>query len=701
MIELTVQEKRIYAAQSGVCLISDNGDYRIHFTFDGEWDGLIKTARFINGREYGDVILDDADCAVIPMELLKPCALSVGVYASGLRTTAPYVMRCDMSILSPNGVPSSPKADVYGQLVYLCEETKNKCDEYNELCEQIFNEYETASNLAESYRAAEEQRVTNEQERITAEASRIDAETARLSNESARVTAEEIRRDNETSREANERGRVSAETSRANAEALRQSAEAERVRNAKGFASAYENLVGQGEKYSNPYIMSKRGVGEVVIDGCITPSSPIGCTVYGSMSETGAENKNWQTPSDISFFTPTSFTVSGVTHTLQNGVILREFDGVRDEYDVASGKIIRRVGGSVFIKNTSNSYQAVDINGYTTPKMMSPTVYMSGSYANTNCVRFNKRHFYEIDINGGCISNCLRFDKSTMDAETAVSGTMYLGGGSSTMYITHGSASDATYSEIVSEFKNTISQLEEAGTPLTIYYKYAAPIVEYTEPVEMVITENGDTVISGDGVELKVSYKTDVNTVCPIYGKSICVFGGKKERFGDLASLLQTDKNMTLHDLTADGAVFAGGGISEQVKDDIASDYLIFGGGIGDITSTVGTVASGYDITPDVSTAAGGFEAVCKALVQTYHGKKLGFIFAHRYQTDISAIKNVFISALEKWGIPYLDLSTVLPPIGVIDALKTEYTDAEGVIPNDRCLSELYLPKVRAWLCNL
>lgn len=51
-------------------LIGDNADYIARFIFDEEWNGKIKTARFIMKGIHSDVILEDDQCT-IPVEILK------------------------------------------------------------------------------------------------------------------------------------------------------------------------------------------------------------------------------------------------------------------------------------------------------------------------------------------------------------------------------------------------------------------------------------------------------------------------------------------------------------------------------------------------------------------------------------------------------------------------------------------------------
>ena len=68
-------------------LIGDNADYMARFEFDDEWNGKIKTARFINGNNMVDVLLDENDMCQIPLEIVKQGILTIGVFSNKMTTT--------------------------------------------------------------------------------------------------------------------------------------------------------------------------------------------------------------------------------------------------------------------------------------------------------------------------------------------------------------------------------------------------------------------------------------------------------------------------------------------------------------------------------------------------------------------------------------------------------------------------------------
>ena len=100
-------------------LIGDNADYKATFSFDEEWNGKIKTARFIQGGQCVEKILENDMCD-IPLELLKKGCLKVGVYTSEM-TTTPCEVHIRASIKQENGTTPDPTPDVYAQIIAMLE----------------------------------------------------------------------------------------------------------------------------------------------------------------------------------------------------------------------------------------------------------------------------------------------------------------------------------------------------------------------------------------------------------------------------------------------------------------------------------------------------------------------------------------------------------------------------------------------------
>ena len=136
------------------------------------------------------------------------------------------------------------------------------------------------------------------------------------------------------------------------------------------------------------------------------------------------------------------------------------------------------------------------------------------------------------------------------------------------------------------------------------------------------------------------------------------------------------------------------------------ADFVLLEGGGNDADSGVplGTLSSGYTATLDDTTFAGAIESMFKAALARFPDKKIGYVFIHKCASGYdSRVPNSYYdmakSACEKWGIPYLDLNTQVPPLNYIADLKSTYTaNGDGYHPNELGYRTFYVPKITAFL---
>ena len=108
--------------------------------------------------------------------------------------------------------------------------------------------------------------------------------------------------------------------------------------------------------------------------------------------------------------------------------------------------------------------------------------------------------------------------------------------------------------------------------------------------------------------------------------------------------------------------------------------------------------------TLDDTTFAGAIESMFKAALARFPDKKIGYVFIHKCASGYdSRVPNSYYgmakSACEKWGIPYLDLNTQVPPLNYIADLKSTYTaNGDGYHPNELGYRTFYVPKITAFL---
>ena len=111
IINITVREKIAHTI-GNPHIVCGNSDYVVHFDFDAEWDAYeTKTARFIWGGKYTDVLFEGTECPV-PV-IMDAYGVLVGVYAGELHTTTAAVIDTDKSILSGNATESEASAEMW------------------------------------------------------------------------------------------------------------------------------------------------------------------------------------------------------------------------------------------------------------------------------------------------------------------------------------------------------------------------------------------------------------------------------------------------------------------------------------------------------------------------------------------------------------------------------------------------------------
>ena len=209
-------------------------------------------------------------------------------------------------------------------------------------------------------------------------------------------------------------------------------------------------------------------------------------------------------------------------------------------------------------------------------------------------------------------------------------------------------------------------------------------------------------------------------------GDSICYGAGSSGGYGKIIA----DKfKMTIQNIANSGGTIAGNTyytdgttprhyISRTISNmDTDADYIILEGGVNDasVKPPLGTLSEGLAATLDDTTYYGAFESMLKQAIKRFPGKKIGYIAVHQMHPDYSAAgtaDNYYFASkkcCEKWGVPFLDLNTTIPPFGLINPSNTElyplreaYTyNADGWHPNADGYNKYYVPKIISWLESL
>lgn len=116
--------------------VCGNNDYAIAFDFDTEWAAYdTKTARFVTGRRYLDVVFNGDVC---PVPVLNNVTMfKVGVFAGDIRTTTPAQVPALKSILDDGCAPLPPPTDVYAQIMEQLNTLASRVDEGQEALGEV------------------------------------------------------------------------------------------------------------------------------------------------------------------------------------------------------------------------------------------------------------------------------------------------------------------------------------------------------------------------------------------------------------------------------------------------------------------------------------------------------------------------------------------------------------------------------------
>lgn len=121
VININVTDKHASVVGAPI-IVCGNSDYKIHFTFDEEWENRDpKTARFVYRRDgavrYIDIVFT-GDTVTAPV-LFNTKAVQVGVFAGDLQTSTPARIPCELSVRCGTGAPHDPTPDQYDQIMAL------------------------------------------------------------------------------------------------------------------------------------------------------------------------------------------------------------------------------------------------------------------------------------------------------------------------------------------------------------------------------------------------------------------------------------------------------------------------------------------------------------------------------------------------------------------------------------------------------
>ena len=195
------------------------------------------------------------------------------------------------------------------------------------------------------------------------------------------------------------------------------------------------------------------------------------------------------------------------------------------------------------------------------------------------------------------------------------------------------------------------------------------------------------------------------------FGDSILAGWGWKEGTGIIQPLKEKYPDATWINKAESGANMAVTSspahtpIVTQIKNYTgAADAIIFDGGVNDKNNgiSIGSIATAYDATYDISTFCGALESSLQHIMDRYPLAVKLYIIPHSFAKDNSYVDSIYSKAIEicdKWNMPYLDMRTY-SQIAMTSANKEAYTynprskKGDGVHPNETWYRTFYCPVI-------
>ena len=142
-----------------------------------------------------------------------------------------------------------------------------------------------------------------------------------------------------------------------------------------------------------------------------------------------------------------------------------------------------------------------------------------------------------------------------------------------------------------------------------------------------------------------------------------------------------------------------------------AANAIILDGGVNDKNNgiSIGSIATAYDATYDISTFCGALESALQHIMDTYPLAVKLYIIPHSFAKDNSYVDSIYSKAIEicdKWNMPYLDMRKC-SQIAMTSKNKSKYTRnansgvGDGVHPVESWYRTFYSPVIDQKLRNL
>lgn len=254
--------------------------------------------------------------------------------------------------------------------------------------------------------------------------------------------------------------------------------------------------------------------------------------------------------------------------------------------------------------------------------------------------------------------------------------------------------------DIITQLLNRMREAEKIATKEAMQEYVNTYLTEHPVEIDETLTNpyKGKTiVVFGDSILAGWGWKEGTGIIQPL-----------KEKYTDAVWINKAESgaNMAVTSSPAHTPI-----VNQITSYTGAANAIILDGGVNDKNNgiSIGSIATAYDATYDISTFCGALESSLQYIMDKYPLAVKLYIIPHSFAKDNSYVDSIYSKAIEicdKWNMPYLDMRKC-SQIAMTSKNKSKYTRnansgvGDGVHPVESWYRTFYSPVIDQKLRNL
>ena len=253
--------------------------------------------------------------------------------------------------------------------------------------------------------------------------------------------------------------------------------------------------------------------------------------------------------------------------------------------------------------------------------------------------------------------------------------------------------------DIITQLLNRMREAEKIATKEAMQEYVNTYLTEHPVEIDETLTnpyKNKTIVAFGDSILAGWGWKEGTGIIQPLKEKyTDTVWINKAESGANMAVTSSPAHTPIVNQIT----LYTG-----------AANAIILDGGVNDKNNgiSIGSIATAYDATYDISTFCGALESALQYIMDRYPLAVKLYLIPHSFGKDNSYLDSIYEKAIEickKWNMPCLDMRTY-SQIAMTSANKEAYTynpnskKGDGVHPNETWYRTFYCPVIDQALQN-